>query len=438
MKFSTLTLAIFALTESSVLAFPAGFEEALLKKSGISPDGCPHLLLERERERNKKRALGIFDPVAQKVDVSGTHKWVAPKRTDQRGPCPGLNALANHGYLPHNGVADIATLISATNKVYGMALDLGAFLAVYGTLINGNPVSLTPGYSIGGPAASTDPIAGRIGLLAQPQGLSGSHNKYEADTSPTRGDLYLYGNDYVLQLPQFAQYYAALPDNVNSDTQFRALADFHAARHQDSVSRNPYFFFPPFAGILVSPAGYAFPPRMMANHSAEYPDGYLDKTTFKSFFAVSGTPGKFTYKHGYERIPDNWYRRPIGDDYSIPAFNLDVLDHGLKHPELLIPGGNTGKKNSFTPLNLTAFTSGVYNSANLLQGNNLQCFIFQALQGEMPDVLDNVIPNVASVIAPFSKTLSGIINGLSCPALSSVDNSQFNIYPGYKKSQGGV
>lgn len=69
---------------------------------------CPHL-----NEELKKRA--VFDPVAQKVSTSGTHAWVAPKNGDQRGPCPGLNALANHGYLPHNGVADIPTIIQAVN-----------------------------------------------------------------------------------------------------------------------------------------------------------------------------------------------------------------------------------------------------------------------------------------------------------------------------------
>ncbi|KAJ7744644.1 Cloroperoxidase, partial [Mycena metata] len=29
--------------------------------------------------------------------------FVAPGPTDVRSPCPGLNALANHGYLPHSG-----------------------------------------------------------------------------------------------------------------------------------------------------------------------------------------------------------------------------------------------------------------------------------------------------------------------------------------------
>jgi len=51
----------------------------------------------------------LFDPVDQFVDVRpGTaHAYVPPKSTDERGPCPGLNAAANHGFLPHNGIPNI-------------------------------------------------------------------------------------------------------------------------------------------------------------------------------------------------------------------------------------------------------------------------------------------------------------------------------------------
>ncbi|KAI4207663.1 MAG: hypothetical protein LQ348_000511 [Seirophora lacunosa] len=31
------------------------------------------------------------------------HPWQHPLPTDRRSPCPGVNALANHGYLPRNG-----------------------------------------------------------------------------------------------------------------------------------------------------------------------------------------------------------------------------------------------------------------------------------------------------------------------------------------------
>jgi hypothetical protein len=34
-----------------------------------------------------------------------------PKPSDQRGPCPGLNTLANHGYIPRSGIVTVAQTI---------------------------------------------------------------------------------------------------------------------------------------------------------------------------------------------------------------------------------------------------------------------------------------------------------------------------------------
>jgi hypothetical protein len=64
-----------------------------------------------------------------------------------------------------------------------MGQDLGGFLGLYGALIDGNLES----WSIGGPTPAVPQI---LGLLGEPQGISGSHNKYEADVSPARPDLY--------------------------------------------------------------------------------------------------------------------------------------------------------------------------------------------------------------------------------------------------------
>jgi hypothetical protein len=33
---------------------------------------------------------------------------------------PGLNAMANHGYLPHNGVGTIEDFIMGTQEAFGM------------------------------------------------------------------------------------------------------------------------------------------------------------------------------------------------------------------------------------------------------------------------------------------------------------------------------
>ena len=34
---------------------------------------------------------------------SSQHEYVRPNRNDARSPCPALNTLANHGYLPRDG-----------------------------------------------------------------------------------------------------------------------------------------------------------------------------------------------------------------------------------------------------------------------------------------------------------------------------------------------
>jgi hypothetical protein len=53
-----------------------------------------------------------FDPVDQLVSVSGQYAYQSPAASDIRGPCPGLNAAANHGYLPRNGIATIEQTVA--------------------------------------------------------------------------------------------------------------------------------------------------------------------------------------------------------------------------------------------------------------------------------------------------------------------------------------
>lgn len=62
------------------------------------------------------RAEPKFDAKAQYVDTTGDHAWKAPGKNDQRGPCPGLNSLANHNYIPHNGIGTLDQFIDATMK----------------------------------------------------------------------------------------------------------------------------------------------------------------------------------------------------------------------------------------------------------------------------------------------------------------------------------
>jgi hypothetical protein len=244
------------------------------------------------------------------------------------------------------------------------------------------------------------------------------------------------GDDCEVQVPQFQQYYDALVEGVDADTQYANLIDYRIARFNDSVVRNLYFFYSPFAGVLVSLAGFSFLVRMMANHSEEFPEGSLSKQQLMSFFSITGESGNFQYNPGNERIPDNWYKRAIGDEYTIPGFLADVLDFGEKYPPLLDVAGNTGEPNSLNIVDLGSLTKCVFTAPELLQGNNLECFLLQVLQAALPDIAGPE-SNIGNMISPLTTTVAERLTELSCPQLNGIDQSQYNIFPGYKKCPNG-
>lgn len=127
-----------------------------------------------------------------------------------------------------------------------MGTDLGGFLSILGAAIDGDLM----GWSMGG--TPTAQQGGALGPLGN--GISGSHNKYECDASPTRPDLYESGNDYQTVTKQFQQMIDATSENVTLDD----LTAFRVQRFDTQVANNPYFFNGPFTGVLVQPAAYTF------------------------------------------------------------------------------------------------------------------------------------------------------------------------------------
>ncbi|KAF2100903.1 Cloroperoxidase [Rhizodiscina lignyota] len=373
-------------------------------------------------KRQLKGVTPPFDAEQQYVSNQGAHAFVAPSGNDQR---PGLNAMANHGYLPHNGVGTITDFISGCQEAFGMGIDLASFLAIYGAIFDGDFIS----YSIGGPYPS---LLNLGGLLGAAQGLSRSHNKYEGDGSPTRGDLYQYGNDYLVQLSQFTALYEMGQENGNS-VDLTVLTKYRAQRFEESMANNPYFFYAPFSGVVVTPAAYSFIYRFMANKSAEHPTGLLDGETLKSFFSITGDYPNFKYTPGHEKFPDNWYKRNLVDYYTIPYLAEDAVTMALEHPEFLSIGGNTGKTNSFVGVDLEDLTSGVFNAGNLLKGNNAICFGLEASLQEAPDILSGLFSDISSALAKLSSAVNAATDGLGCPVLDSIDKGQFSQYPGYTK-----
>ncbi|CCO31415.1 hypothetical protein BN14_05457 [Rhizoctonia solani AG-1 IB] len=120
--------------------------------TGTAP-GCPYAANAAKLKRQSNGAsptAANFDPIKQKVD-----------------------ALANHGYIPHNGVASLLETVEAAYDVFGIDKVLAMMLVTYAIIFTGSPATLT--WSIGeSPGGLVIPP-----LLSAPQGLSGSHNKYE-------------------------------------------------------------------------------------------------------------------------------------------------------------------------------------------------------------------------------------------------------------------
>jgi hypothetical protein len=248
--------------------------------------------------------------------------------------------------------------------------------------------------------------------------------------------MYVFQDPNKLIPARFADFYEALREDVPSQhEQFSYLADLHKKVYDTSVQGNPYFWYGPFTGQIVTVAGYAFVTQMMSNFSNEYPQGFLSKATLASMFGVQGTArDNFVVKQGWERIPENWYRRP--NDFTIPEFFADVLEHAAKYPELLNVGGNTGTVNSFTGVDLTDLTGGVFNGASLLQGDNLLCFAMQALTFGMPDLLGTTYADVSAAYLPLLDRIKVVTGNKACPQLQKYNSNLFKKYPGYAKSYG--
>lgn len=216
-----------------------------------------------------------------------------------------------------------------------MAPDLSLVLATLGVAQAGDYV--TQRWSIGGSFPSTLPT-----LLGQPTGILGTHNRYESDASPIRGDAYLNGgNVNVFQIRQWEYLY-----NLNTEYTLDDIARLNEYNQQWSIANNPYWFSGVPAGI-VPPAAHVFIINFMSNHSAAVPGGTLTREVLQSFFSVTGSPGSFVHTPRHERIPENWYKRPAADAYSLVSTGLDIATNNAMYPGILGVGGNTGSVNTY-------------------------------------------------------------------------------------------
>jgi hypothetical protein len=130
MTFST-TQMLLGLLATKASAFPAGMMEEAMKSPEMIARAAEIASTKDRRQVKADGAAAVFEPVpkfnaaAQYVDVGpgSGHEWQAPGANDLRGPCPGLNAFANHGFLPKNGFATIQQFIDASSTFSAVATE---------------------------------------------------------------------------------------------------------------------------------------------------------------------------------------------------------------------------------------------------------------------------------------------------------------------------
>jgi hypothetical protein len=183
------------LTQAIALALPAlaaAFPNML--GAGSRQQMEEHLRAEIKREENEKREAQILNPVGTLLGALGDtvsgllnsvgqavvvksnlrpesgYEFQAPGSGDSRGPCPGLNLLANHGYLPRNGYVNMGQVIEATARGFNMGADLATVLTTFAVLGSGDLSGLS--FYLG---------SGKNGI-----GGLNRHSVVEADVSPNR------------------------------------------------------------------------------------------------------------------------------------------------------------------------------------------------------------------------------------------------------------
>ncbi|KAF7296004.1 Zn(2)-C6 fungal-type domain-containing protein [Mycena kentingensis (nom. inval.)] len=166
------------------------------------------------------------------------HPFQAPGPKDQRGPCPGMNTLANHGYIPRNGIATFEDIVNGMLEAFNTQIDFGAFLVAANMLMRGNP--FTNKLSIGGLSPLVKPLPKNLGSPQGPGGLA-LHGGFEGDASMTRADVAIGDNRnfqnllYDMDLLQLGKFGGDGPDG--NSTVFNP-ATMAAIKHMNLISNH--------------------------------------------------------------------------------------------------------------------------------------------------------------------------------------------------------
>ncbi|KAF7339243.1 Cloroperoxidase [Mycena venus] len=231
-------------------------------------------------------------PLALNDAPDPAHPFIAPRPGDQRGPCPAMNTLANHGYISRNGITTFEEVTNGMMEAFNMELHFAAGLAALNFVTRGN--TFVNKISIGGVSPLVPPLPGNID--GPVTGGIAKHGRFEGDASISRADAAIGDNRnfqekvYDLDLVQLSKFGDNGPDGNNTVLNVKTLVEMEKALFNADQTADRQFSFP--ARRMFAAYGQAaFLMTVFAN-------GTTNQTTLpilNSFFRN-------------ETFPPNWFR----------------------------------------------------------------------------------------------------------------------------------
>ncbi|KAJ7141689.1 Chloroperoxidase [Mycena crocata] len=174
------------------------------------------------------------------------HPFIAPGPNDQRGPCPAMNVLANHGYISRNGITSFEELIAGMEEGFNFNRDAASGLAALNILTRGNP--FVNKISVGGVSPLVPPLPFKSdGPVTQ--GIA-RHGRVEGDGSMTRSDVFIGDNRNFNQtlwdgdLEQLATFGDDGPDGPHTVFNLKTLVELKRRNFESDQALDPNFALP--------------------------------------------------------------------------------------------------------------------------------------------------------------------------------------------------
>lgn len=296
--------------------------------------------------------------------------------------CPGLNTAANHGFLARDGITTFNELVDAQQNVYNVGHDLSLLLAFLGLQADGDLVTTRLSISCDATTrTSINPV-----LTGSQPGLAG-HNKFEADSSLTRGDFFPTGDNFSFNRTLFDMMTATTGGNFD----LQGLAVYREERWYQSQAENPNFFFGPLSLLLFGAASFLY--ELFPSGTRGYAP---DLPTISSFFLN-------------ERLPENWTNRI--EPYSNRLVTEQILAMYFLAP---VPfGGNVGP-GTFVPLNWRdVIENGTI--ATDIQPEAAVCLLYMLATQSVPSTLNGLVTPTVEALSFLATRVAPSFDNLGCP-----------------------